>query len=72
MDDLRARTGKRGGFGKASESAIAKGRGITTVVMFLLVPQVTMKKKLDIEAVSGKWEGMLADRIIANWQDVKD
>ena len=72
VDDLRARTGKRGGFAKASDSALAKGRGIATAVMFLLVPQVTMKKKLDIESVAGKWEGMLADRILANWQDVKD
>ena len=72
VDDLRARTGKRGGFGRASESALAKGRGITTVVMFLLVPQVTMKKKLDIDAVADKWKDALADRILANWPETKD
>ncbi len=72
VDDLRARTGKRGGFGKASDNAIAKGRGITTVVMFLLVPQVTLKKKLDIDGVIAKWQDTLADRILANWQDIKE
>ena len=72
VDDLRARGGKRGGFGKASESALAKGRGITTVVMFFLVPQVSLKKKLDVDAAVDKWDGLLGDRILGNWQDVKD
>lgn len=72
VDDLRASTGKRGGFRRASDSALAKGRGITTVVMFLLVPQVSMKKKLDIDAAAGKWEGALGDRILANWPEIKD
>ena len=72
VDDLRARTGARGGFRKASDSANAKVRGITTVVMFFLVPQVTMKKKIDIDAVVDKWQDALPNKIIANWPDVKD
>ncbi len=72
VDDLRARGGKRGGFSRASDSAIAKQRGVATVVMFFLVPQVSMKKKLDMEGVAAKWEGSLGDRILANWPDVKD
>jgi hypothetical protein len=72
IDDLRASTGKRGGFRRASDSAIAKGRGITTVVMFFLVPQVSLKKKLDVDAAVDKWDGLLGDRILGNWQDVKD
>ncbi len=72
VDNLSARTGARGGFRQASASALGKGRGITTVVMFFLVPQVSMKKKLDIDAAVGKWDGALADRIIANWQEGKN
>ncbi len=72
VDDLRARTGKRGGFARASASAITKQRGVTTVVMFILVRQVSMKKKLDSEMVCGKWEGELGNRILGNWHDTKE
>ena len=72
VDNLRARGGTRGGFGKASDSAQRTGRGLATAVMFFLVPQVTMKKKLNIEAVSNKWDSALAERILANWPDIKD
>ena len=72
VDDLRARGGKRGGFSRASDSAITKQRGVATVVMFFLVPQVSMKKKLDIDGAAAKYEGALGDRILANWPDVKD
>jgi len=72
VDNLRASTGKRGGFRQASESAIGKGRGITTVVMFFLVPQVSMKKKLDIQSVVDKWAQTVPERILANWPDTKD
>jgi len=65
VDNLRAKTRARGGFGKASGSAVAKGQ-VATAVMFFLVPQVTMKKKLDIDAVSNKWSSALAERILAN------
>jgi hypothetical protein len=40
VDGLRARGGKRGGFSKAGKRAQATGRGLTTVVMFIMVPQV--------------------------------
>ena len=69
VDDLRARTGVRGGFARASDKNIVKQRGVTTVVMFFLVPQVSMKKKLDIDAVVAKWEGALGDKIISNWPE---
>ncbi len=72
VDDLRARTGKRGGFAKASESALHSGRGITTVVMFFLVPQVSLKKRLDIDSVVGKWEAQLPEKILANWPEIKE
>lgn len=53
--ELRARTGKRGGFGKASEAARRTGRGLVSVPVFLLVPQVTLEKRLDIDPAAKRW-----------------
>lgn len=72
VDELRARTGKRGGFAKASPSAVRAGRGVVTVVMFILLPQVSLRKRLDIESVVRKWETAFPDKILANWPDAKD
>ena len=70
VDDVRARTGKRGGFAKASSSAVAKGR-TATAVMFILVPQVSLRKRLDIEAVVNKWGSQTAQLVLNNWPEVK-
>lgn len=53
VDDLRASpsTGsgrKRGGFRRASATALRTGRGLASVVMFVLVPQVRLRKRLDV------------------------
>ena len=70
MDDLRARGGKRSGFTKASASAVSKGR-VATVVMFILVPQVSFKKRLDIEYVVHKWSAQTSHLVLNNWPEVK-
>lgn len=58
-DDLRASFSKKDkklrGFKKASKSAIAKQKGLTTVVMFILVQQSRMPKKLDVDREFKKW-----------------
>ena len=69
VDDLRSKGGKRGGFAKASASSLRTGRGLTSAVMFLLVPQVSLKKRFDIDSVTKKWEASLPDSILANWPD---
>ncbi len=69
VDDLRSKGGKRGGFAKASAASLRTGRGLTSVVMFLLVPQVSLKKRFDIDSVTKKWEGTLGDIMLANWQE---
>ena len=46
-DKVRRRKGKRGGFAKASARALKKGEA-ESVVMFILVPQVTLRKRLHI------------------------
>jgi hypothetical protein len=41
-------TGQLRGFRRATERARRSGHGLTTVVMFLLVPQVKLSKRLDV------------------------
>lgn len=72
VDGLRAGTGKRGGFRKASATALRTGRGLTTVVMFILVPEVMLKKRLDIDPAMLRWRDRLPVLILQNWREVKD
>lgn len=69
VDNLRAGTGKRGGFRKASDTALRTGRGVTTVVMFILLPLVHLKKRLDIQSPATTWERKLPDLVINNWEN---
>ncbi len=62
-ENQRARQGQRGGFSVASQKAQTTGRGLVSVPMFLLVPQVTLKKKFDIDSASRRWVSTLANRI---------
>lgn len=48
--EMRARSGKRGGFAMPSESARRTGRGLATVVIFVLIPQARLTKRLDFQA----------------------
>ena len=68
-DNMRARTGKRGGFAQGSASALRSGRGMTSVVMFILVPQVSLKKRLDVDAAAERWGSALPELIVRNWRE---
>ena len=68
-ENMRARTGKGGGFAKGSASALRTGRGMTTVVMFILVPQVSLRKRLDVNAAAERWVSALPELIVRNWRD---
>ena len=48
--DLRQRRGKRGGFASPNRSA-KRPQKLVTVPLFILVPQVRLKRRLDTEAV---------------------
>ena len=67
-ENMRARTGKRGGFAKGSASALRSGRGMTSVVMFILVPQVSLKKRLDVDGAAERWDSALPELIVRNWR----
>jgi hypothetical protein len=63
VDALRAafsrQTGELRGFGRATERARRSGQGLTTVVMFLLVPQVKLSKRLDVARAAERWSAQL-------------
>jgi hypothetical protein len=63
VDGLRAsfsrKTGGLRGFRRATDQARERGEGLTTVVMFLLVPQVKLRKRLDVARVAERWSAQL-------------
>jgi Family of unknown function (DUF6441) len=63
VDGLRAsfsrQTGELRGFWRATEQARARGHGLTTVVMFLLVPQVELRKRLNVTRAAERWSAQL-------------
>ena len=58
-DGLRAsfsrKSGELRGFRRATDRARRSGQGLTTVVMFLLVPQVKLHKRLDVARAAERW-----------------
>jgi Family of unknown function (DUF6441) len=63
VDGMRAsfsrQTGQLRGFRRATDRARRSGQGLTTVVMFLLVPQVKLRKRLDVARAAERWSGQL-------------
>ena len=63
LEGLRAsvsrKTGELRGFRRASDRARRRGTGLTTVVMFLLVPQVKLRKRLHVARAAERWSGQL-------------
>ncbi|MBF0354964.1 MAG: hypothetical protein HQL43_07000 [Alphaproteobacteria bacterium] len=68
-ENQRARTGKRGGFAKASAGSLRTGRGLATVPMFILVPQVSIRKRLDVVGAAEKWLAALPGLVVRNWRE---
>jgi Family of unknown function (DUF6441) len=63
VDGLRPsfsrKAGQLRGFRRATDRAQRSGQGLTTVVMFLLVPQVKLRKRLDVAQTAEHWSGQL-------------
>jgi hypothetical protein len=63
VDGLRAsysgQTGQLRGFRRPTDRARRSGQSLTTVVMFLLVPQVKLPKRLDLVRAAERWSGQL-------------
>lgn len=55
VDNQRERRGKRGGFAPSrSKRALKTGNGLSTVIMFFLVPQVRLKRRLNVTSIEQK------------------
>jgi hypothetical protein len=63
VDRLQASFSRNGGelrgFRRATDRARRSGQGLTTVVMFLLVPQVKLRKRLDVARAAERWSAQL-------------
>jgi Family of unknown function (DUF6441) len=63
VDGLRAsfsrKSGVLRGFRRTTDRARERGDGLTTVVMFLLVPQVKLRKRLDVARAAERWSAQL-------------
>jgi Family of unknown function (DUF6441) len=63
VEGLRAsfsrKTGQLRSFRRATDRARQSGQGVTTVVMFLLVPQVKLPKRLDVTRAAEHWAAQL-------------
>jgi hypothetical protein len=63
VDGLRAsfsrKSGALQGFRRPTDRARERGEGLTMGVMFLLVPQVKLPKRLDITRAAERWSGQL-------------
>jgi len=64
----RARITKRG-LAAASRSKI--GRGAVTAPIFILVPQVHLRKRLDLDQATRHWESRLPELVVAHWPETK-
>ena len=57
------------GIGVASRSKT--GRGLTTVPVFLLVPQVKLRKRLDLARDAARVQAQVPGRIVMEWVEVR-
>ncbi len=55
--------------GRAVASRSKTGRGVATVPIFLLVPQVQLPKRLDLARDAGRAHHAVPGLIVANWAD---
>lgn len=62
----RARVMKRDG-----ESRAARGFKNRSVIVFVLVPQVMLRKRLNLETVAHEWQDRLPALVVQNWPDIK-
>ena len=57
--------------GRAVVSKSKTGRGLATVPIFILVPQVKLPKRLNLEGPAREAEARLPGLIVANWRDAQ-
>ena len=67
-----ARLTKRGraaaNIGRRKGAAFTRFAGRTTVPLFILVPQVAVRKRLDVDGATQKWIAALPRLVVRHWQ----
>jgi hypothetical protein len=63
--------GRLNKLGRAMATRSKTGRGVATVPIFLLVPQVKLPKRLDLERDARRAQDAVPGQIVANWVEVK-
>lgn len=56
------------GFRSATAKRLAQGRKVVAVVMFILVPTVQVRKRLDVEGAANRWADRVAGLIAQHWR----
>lgn len=56
------------GFRPATPKRLAQGRKVAAVVMFILVPTVQMRKRLDVDGAANRWADRVAGLIALHWR----
>ena len=68
-----ARLTKRGravaNIGRSKGNAFTRLSGRTTVPLFILVPQVRVRKRLDVDGAAQKWIAALPGLVLRNWRE---
>ncbi len=54
--------------GRRQGAAFTRLTGRTTVPLFILVPEVTVRKRLDIDGAAQKWIAALPQLVVQHWQ----
>lgn len=57
---------------RRSFQAPSKARGLATVVMFILLPQVMLKKRLDVDGAMQRWRDKIPQLILQNFTETSD
>lgn len=66
VDAIGSKSGK--GFRRATAKRLASGRNAVTVVMFVMIPRVRLRKRLDIKGAGERWAARLPDLIAAAYE----
>ncbi len=53
----------------ASSTALRTGRGLASIIMFILVPQVSLRKRLNVDGAAQKWIDRLPELVVAAWPE---
>ena len=59
----------RANIGRRKGAAFTKLAGRSTVPVFLLVPQVRVRKRLDVAGAADRWQAALPRLVLDNWQE---